>query len=235
VSAPQGVPLLFAGAVLMGLFVLHARRKGTAALIDLSLFEAGVFRAAAMTQFLSNAVLYGRQFVVPLFLIAGCALPVGEAGWLVAAVGLGMMCSLPVVGTLTERFGYRAVSMGGALLSMLGLLPFLWMIDHAFSPVAAAISLFAGGAGQGTIGIPSMSAAYASVPKARLAVANTAMNIVQRVGGPIATTAIAIVVAAAPSGEPVAGAHAFMPAFLLLTGLHLLALASASRLPVRIQ
>jgi len=144
------------------------------------------------------------------------------------------MCSFPLVGFLTERFGCRAVSAGGAFLALLAVFPFLWMIQNQFSPALTVMSLLVAGAGQGTISIPSVSAAYASVPRDKLAVANTAINIVQRLGGPLATTVVAFVISLSASDFQAPGPRPFMIAFVLLIGLHLLALGSASRLPVRI-
>jgi type IV secretory pathway VirB2 component (pilin) len=106
------------------------------------------------------------------------------------------------------------------------------MIQNHFSPVLMFLSLLARGVGQGAISIPSLSAAYASVPKEKLALATTATNIVQRLGGPVATTIMAIVISATYS--PVCGPGAFMIAFMVLIAIQLLVLSSASFLPVRI-
>jgi EmrB/QacA subfamily drug resistance transporter len=230
----DGASALLAGSILMGAFVLHALRKGSAALIDLGLFRNHIFSTAATTQFLSNGMFYGRQFLVPLYLITGCALSAPRAGWMMATLGFGMMCSFPLMGFLTDKFGCRAVSAGGALLALLAMFPFLWMIHNQFSPALTVIGLLVAGAGQGTISIPSVSAAYASVPSDKLAVANTAINIVQRLGGPIATTVIAIVMSVSAPYFSASGPRPFLIAFLLLIGINLLALGSASRLPVLI-
>jgi EmrB/QacA subfamily drug resistance transporter len=230
----NGASCLLAGLILLGAFTRHAIRKGSAALIDLELFNDHVFSTAATTQFLSNAVFYGRQFLIPLYLILGCALPAPRAGWMMAAMGGGMMCSFPFMGYLTERFGCRAVSAGGALLALFSMLPYLWMIQYGFSPALTVISLFVAGVGHGTISIPSISAAYSSVPKEKLAVATTAINIVQRLGGPLTTTIIAITMSISAPHFPASGPRPFMIAFVLLIGLHLLALGTASRLPASI-
>ena len=230
-SQGSGVWTLLAGSILLGAFICHAMRKGKAALIDLRLFHNHIFSTAATTQFLSNGMFYARQFLVPLYLITGCALSSARAGWMMAAMGFGMMCSFPLMGFLTESFGCRAGSAGGASLALVAMFPFLWMSQNGFSPLLATISLFVAGAGQGTIGIPSVSAAYSSVPREKLAVANTALNIVQRLGGPLAVTVIAVVMSVAAPAFPAAGPRSFLIAFVLLIGLHVLALASASRLP----
>ena len=230
----NGALTVLAGLTLTGAFVWHALRKRGAALIDLRLFKNRIFSWAATTQFLSNGQAYAGQFLVPLYLITGCGLSATRAGWMLAPMGFGMLCSFPLMGYLTERFGCRAVSMAGALLALAGTFPFLWMIQNRFSPALAAIALLLRGAGQGAIGIPSISAAYASVPRDQLAGAATAINIVQRLGGPLATTVAAIAVSLPARQLPASGPHAFLVAFVLLIGIHLLALGSASYLPARI-
>jgi Na+/melibiose symporter-like transporter len=233
-SHPDGLATLLIGALLMAGFIVHARRLKLRALIDLELFRIRIFSAAAATQFCSNAAFYATQFLIPLYLITGCALTPGEAGWLVAAIGGGMMCSFPFVGTLTDRFGCRAVSAGGAVTALCGMLPFLWMSHSTFSTGVAGACLFVIGVGQGTINIPSVSAAYASVPRERIPVANSAINIVQRLGGPLATTLMAVVLSRAAGAVSVQAAHPFSPAFAVLVGLYVCIFGAASRLPIRI-
>lgn len=230
----DGLAALVAGMILLGGFVRHAIWRGRAALIDLGLFQNRIFSAASTMQFLNNGAAYAKQFLVPLYLIVGCALSPNQAGLMIAALGLGMMCSFPLIGLLTERFGCRAVSVGGALVALAGMVPFLWMIQNQFSTAVAGVSLFVTGAGQGTISIPSVSAAYAAVPRSDLAMANTAINIVQRLGGPLATTIVAVVLSRPATAASSAGTGEFLVAFAFLIGLQALVLASATRLPVLI-
>ncbi|WP_413729242.1 DHA2 family efflux MFS transporter permease subunit [Sodalis sp. RH22] len=226
--------LLLAAIVVLAGFVRYSLRKGDSALIDVRIFSHRTFSVAAITQFFASGIMYGRQLIVPLYLIAGCGLSAAHAGWLIAATGIGMMCSFALLGALTDRYGCRAVSAGGALLAFLSTLAFLWMASHLFSPAWAMASLFLAGVGQGTISIPSISAAYASIPKARLAVANTALNIAQRIGGPVATTLLAMAVSLTPPHPAHAQPRQFLLAFALLSGLHLLAFVAAMFLPLRI-
>lgn len=233
-SHVDGLSALLIGTLLMAAFVAHARRLKLRALVDLELFRIRIFSTAATTQFFANAAFYATQFIIPLYLITGCALSPGQAGWFVAAMGAGMMCSYPLVGTLTDRFGCRAVSATGAAAALFGMLPFLWMSHSTFPPGPAYVCLFVVGVGQGTVSIPSVSAAYASVPKERIPVANSAINIVQRLGGPLATTMMAIVMSRATGAVSDPGAHRFFPAFAVLAALYVFVFGAASRLPIRI-
>jgi EmrB/QacA subfamily drug resistance transporter len=230
----QGRWDLLAGVLFLAGFMLHSARKGASALIDIRIFTDRTFSVAAAAQFFSNGVMYGRQLIVPLYLIAGCGLSPMHAGGLITATGVGMMCSFPFMGVLTERYGCRAVAAGGALLALLSTLPFLWMMLHQFSAAWAALSLFLAGAGQGSVSIPSISAAYSSIPKARIPVANTALNIAQRLGGPVATTLLAVAISATLHGTAHLQPRQFLLVFVMLAVLQGLTCAAAALLPLRI-
>jgi EmrB/QacA subfamily drug resistance transporter len=197
----EGKAFLLAGAALLAGFVWYSKRHNQSALIDVRMFADRKFAIPAITQFFANGIMYGRQLAVPLYLIAGCGLSAARAGWLLASTGVGMMASFAFMGYLSDRLGCRALAAGGALLALLATLAFVWMTGQQFSTALALTSLFLAGVGQGTISIPSISAAYASIPKARLPVANTALNIAQRIGGPFATTLISIAVSLAVPGS----------------------------------
>jgi EmrB/QacA subfamily drug resistance transporter len=233
-SAHHGnIWVLVFGVVLLGAFIRHAHRRKSKALIDIELFKIRHFSTAATTQFLAFGIIYGGQFLIPLFLITGCNLTATQTGWILGSMGLGMLCVYPCMGNLTDRFGCRAVASGGVFLNFLGTLPFLWMAFGGFSMAPALIGLFIRGIGQGATGIPSIAAAYASVPKEKLSVATMAVNIVQRLGGPTITTLIAIIVTLS-SNVSSASAQTFFVPFAALIVLQLLVLASATRLPIRI-
>ena len=137
-----------------------------------------------------------------------------------------------VVGDITDRFGCRAVVTSGVLLALLGSLPFVWMAQRGFTTAGVELGLLIRSPGQGAMGIPTVSAAYASVAKEKLSFATTAVNVVQRIGGPMATIAVAIAVSFAAGRAP--GGRPFLLPFLVLIAIQLLALGCAVRLPVRI-
>jgi EmrB/QacA subfamily drug resistance transporter len=226
-----GAATVAAGAALIAVFLWRARQRGSAALIDLELFRNRTFTAAVLMMFWFNGMIFAGNFLLPLFLITGCGLTPQMTGWLLAPYGVGMMCVFPFMGFLVERFGNRAVAATGAALGLVGTLPLLWVAEESagnVSLVVVAACMFVRGIGQGGIAIPSVSAAYSSVPKGRLPIATTAVNIVQRLGGPFATTVVAIVMA---RDAGVTGPRAFTFALVALVVLHAIALGSSSRLP----
>jgi EmrB/QacA subfamily drug resistance transporter len=233
-SDRAGVGALIVSVALLAAFFSTAAKKGDKALIDLRLFKGKAFSASIVTQFMANGIAFAGQMLIPIYLIRACGLSPSATGWLLAPLGLGMLCCFPLTGTLTKRFGIRRVSAGGAFLALVGTLPFLYMSSHRLTFGVLAATLFIRGVGLSAIGMPSIASAYASVKRQDLPMATTALNIVQRLGGPTLTT-----LCAAFLGWRLEAAHIheaalgpFTAAFLLLCGLHGLLLVAAMRLPL---
>lgn len=227
-----GKALLVLSLIFLVSFIFVAIRKGHRALIDLELFNSRVFSVAAGTQFLSNGVMYAGQLLVPYYLIRSCGLSPTGAGWMLAPLGLGMFFALPLMGFLTERFGIRKVSGGGACLALIGTVPFVYMSQYGMVAPLLDASLFVRGAGLGAISVPCVTAAYASIKKDELPMATTSLNIVQRVGAPSLTTACATFLAWKLKSE--VAIHAFTAAFLLLSLLQALLCVVAFLLPLNL-
>ena len=233
-SEHTGLLALIAAIVLLATFFGTAAKKGDRALIDLRLFKGKVFPASAATQFMANGISFAGQMLIPIYLIRACGRSPSATGWLLAPLGLGMMCCYPWMGSLTKRFGIRKVSAGGAFLAFAGTLPFLYLASHGLVPVVLESALFIRGMGLSAVGVPSISAAYASVQRDDLPMATTALNIVQRLGGPTLTTLCATFLAwrLSSAHTPDALPGPFTAAFLLLCALHALLFAASMRLPL---
>ncbi|MDR3510573.1 MAG: DHA2 family efflux MFS transporter permease subunit [Caulobacteraceae bacterium] len=228
-----GVAALAASIVMFALFYRTARAKGDAALIDLRLLKGKVFSASIAVMFMANGISFAGQMLIPIYLVRACGLSPSRTGWLLAPLGLGMMCTYPFMGRLTKWFGVRKLAACGALLALAGTLPFIVLARHGLVVAVLAASLFIRGVGLSAIGVPSMSSAYASVARRDLPMATTAMNIVQRLGGPTLTTLCATFLgwrlSATPDTAPISGA--FSAAFVLLCALHALLFLATLRLP----
>jgi EmrB/QacA subfamily drug resistance transporter len=229
-----GLVALLLSIVLLALFFRMAIRKGDRALIDLRLFKSKTFSTSATTQFMSNGISFAGQMLIPIYLIRACGQSPSTTGWLLAPLGVGMICSYPWMGALTRRFGIRKVSAGGALLAFAGTLPFLYLASHGLIFAVLAGALFLRGVGLSAVGIPSISAAYASVRKQDLPMATTSLNIVQRLGGPTLTTLCATFLGwrLGMAQSSASLSSAFTAVFLLLCGLHAFLFAAALRLPL---
>jgi len=234
-DAAPGIAAIAASVLLLAAFLCVEWRKGEHALIDLALFRSRVFGAAAATQFLSNGAIYAGQMLIPVFLIEACGRSPGEMGWLLAPLGLGMLVTYPSMGALTSRFGVRRLAAAGALLALVATLPIVYLALAGYDPYVLVPALFLRGMGQSAIGVPSISAAYASVERRNLPMATTSLNIVQRLGGPTFTTLCTLFLAWRLQREPAttSGTHgtAYTWAFGLLCALHAASFVTTLWLP----
>jgi EmrB/QacA subfamily drug resistance transporter len=231
-----GITAILLAVILLASFVFKALQDRERALIDLQLFSGSVFCASAVTQFTANGLSFAGQMLIPIYLIRAGGESPSAAGWLMAPLGLGMMCTYPWLGQLTKRFGIRGTSAGGATIAFLGTLPFLYLSSHHLDLAILVGALFIRGMGISAVGVPSISAAYAAVPKEQLPMATTSLNIVQRLGGPTLTTLCATFLGwqlALHSPANVIGA--FTISFALLCGLHAVLILAAMRLPLRLE
>jgi EmrB/QacA subfamily drug resistance transporter len=222
---------LVCSSVLLGAFARRAMADPEHSLIDLRLFRSPTFRASAMTQFLSNAVIFGGQLLLPLYLLQVRGFSPAATGLLLAPMGLGYVLALPFIGRVSETLGARHASSMGVALVLLGTLPFaIAGSDAAIGLLCAAMVVR--GIGCGCINIPSISAAYSSTPRESLGQATTAINICQRLGGPTGTTALAVWLqyALVHASSP---ANAYATTFWALCGITAIALLATMGLPGR--
>ncbi|MCP8941060.1 DHA2 family efflux MFS transporter permease subunit [Alsobacter sp. SYSU M60028] len=244
--ATSGKPWVAAGevaaaVVLLASFVVRSLRRGTGALIDVRLFRHRTFAASARTQFLANATVQGGQMLIPLYLLAGRDVSPASVGLLLAPMGLGLLAGRPFLDFLIRTFGPRRVSTTGGSICLAATLPFAWPGLHMPLGVVAGVLLIRG-FGLSLVNLPSIVSAYTAIPRASLTDAATAINIVQRLGGPVSTMSIALLlqhlahgVEAGSSGAATAEVlppSVFPAGFALLCVVNLLCILAASRLPL---
>src|ERR1700733_892477 len=121
---------------------------------------SSLFSASVLTQFTLNGISFAGQMLIPIYLIRMCGESPSAAGWLMAPLGLGMICTYPMVGVLTQRFGIRRVSASGAFLALAGTLPFIFLASYGMSLPVLVCTLFIRGMGLSAVGIPSITSAY---------------------------------------------------------------------------
>lgn len=232
IGQPLGWAAAAAGAALLAVFVVVEKGRAGRALIDLHQFRSRAFSVAAVAQFLSNGVMFAGQMLIPLFLIQACGRSPATMGWMLAPLGLGMMVTFPSLGFLTNRFGSRNVAVGGAVLALVATLALVWLAQRGLTLLVLAPALFLRGMGQGAVGLPAISVAYASVERRDLPMATTTLNIAQRLGGPTLTTLCAVFLAWRLGPHAVTwGVNAWSAAFVLLAALHALTALAALGLP----
>ena len=183
---------IVAGITFVALFVWHAMRTRVRPLLDLTLFRTPGFAASAVSVMLIGAALFGAMLLLPLYLQITRGESTLATGLLMVPQGLGAAAVMPISGRLTDTVGggrvalFGLVLVTGATVWMTG-----WGAHTSF--VLTSINLFVRGIGFGCAMMPTMAAAYATVSRAAIPRATTAMNVFQRVGGSLGVALLAVV------------------------------------------
>src|SRR5215217_4044762 len=182
---------IVAGLALVALFVVHSTRAERP-LIDVRLFRVRAFSAAASTTFLVGAALFGAMIILPLYYQVARGETALTAGLLMAPQGFGAAMAMPLAGRLTDRVGGGRVALVGLLILTAGTIPFAFLAADSSYSVLAAL-LVVRGLGIGASMMPAMAAAYATLERAAVPRATSALNALQRIGGSIGTAVLAVV------------------------------------------
>jgi len=191
ITAPIAWVPIVVGALLVALFVRHAWFADRP-LIDVRLFRATGFSAAAASTFLLAGALFGGMIVLPLYYQVVRGTSALDAGLLMAPQGVGAAFAMPFAGRLTDRIGGGRVALAGLLICTLATIPFAGIqADTPYTLLAPVLVLR--GIGIACAMMPAMAAAYATLSHAQVPRATSALNVLQRVGGSMGTALLAVV------------------------------------------
>jgi EmrB/QacA subfamily drug resistance transporter len=191
-GATRTLAFLGAAAVLIALYAVHAHTRDGRALIDVSLFRYRGFTAAATTNLVVAIGLFGVLVLLPLYWQVVRGEDALATGLLLVPQALGAAAAMPLAGRVTDRAGAGVVVPVGIVLALLGTGVYTQVdADSSYSILSGA--LFVIGLGLGATFMPSMAAAYQSLPREAIAKATSAINTIQRLGASIGTTVLAVV------------------------------------------
>ncbi|MEU7696050.1 multidrug efflux MFS transporter [Microbispora hainanensis] len=221
---------LVAGVVLLAAFVAWAARPGEREpIVDVRLLRVRSLGSASAVLFTAGAAMYAGMFLLPLYYQQLRGDSVLDAGLLLIPQGVGALASRFVVGGLADRFGARAVTIGGFLLTAVATVPFalagpdtsLWWLGAV---------LLVRGLGTGVVLIPPMSVAYQDIRPTDIPHATMNTRIAQQVGASFGTAVVAV---ALQSLLGDGAAAAFHGAFWWAIGIAVVAVVPAVVLPAR--
>jgi len=216
------VPVVI-GAALVAAFAFRALRIEHP-LLDLTLYRRPHFSAASLVMFALGAAVFGAMILMPLYWQDLRGYSVIETGLLTGPQGLGMAITMPLAARMTDRYGGGPVALVGVVATALFTIPFGLIGAH--TPVAfLCVAMFLRGAGMGSSFMPAMTAAFAALDRSEVSHATPQLNVLNRVGGSVGTTILAVVLANALVGAhtPSAAADAYGTAFWWSTAIAALA------------
>ena len=212
VNSHVWVPIV-GGALLVAGFAVRALRIKNP-LLDLRLYRNWHFSAASIVMFALGGAVFGAMILMPLYWQELRGYSVIQTGLLTGPQGLGMAAVMPLTGKLTERYGGGPVALVGVLVTALLTVP-LALIGAHTSVLELCLVMVVRGAGMGASFMPAMTAAFAALDRSEVSHATPQLNVLNRVGGSIGTTVLAVVLASGlrHAHSPAAAAHAYGTAF----------------------
>ncbi|WBO61214.1 MFS transporter [Acidocella sp. MX-AZ03] len=161
----------FAGGVLLAAALLHMRNHA-APLLDLSVLRVKSFAVTILGGSLFRMSVGAVPFLLPVMFQIGLGYDAFTAGTLLMAVFAGNLLIKPATTPILRRFGFRNVLIFNGLLNALALACCAGLGRFMPLPVICAI-LFLGGATRSMQFTALNTIAFADVPQARMAGANT--------------------------------------------------------------
>jgi EmrB/QacA subfamily drug resistance transporter len=212
------VPVL-AGLILVGVFAFHALRIKNP-LLDLRLYRNRHFTAASIVMFALGAAVFGAMILMPLYWQDLRGYNVIDTGLLTGPQGLGMAITMPLASRFTERYGGGRVALVGVVATAVMTIPFALIGAHT-SVAFLCVVMVLRGAGMGASFMPAMTAAFAALERSQVSHATPQLNVLNRVGGSIGTTILAVVLADSlrHAHSPAAAAHSYGTAFWWSVGM----------------
>lgn len=207
-SAIPGAGTVFATSVLLpGLlgialiagFVVRAGRT-SAPLIDLSLLRNRSFTFAVLTTSLFSVAFYGASVIGPTYFLLVRGQSALHVGLLLVPSGIGALITMPLAGSLTDRFGPRKIVLAGLILIAVGMVVFTQV--HANTSYVLLLSaLFVFGLGIGAVLMPATSAALVMLHPHQIPHASSTTTIIQQTAGAIGTAAFSSILAGLLAGN----------------------------------
>lgn len=177
-------------------FVLVARRRGSAAIVDLGTFRYPGFTAGIVVMALLGLSIYPLFFGLPQYLVSVAGLSASVAGAMLVPYAVGTLVAMPVAGRLSDRLGAPRPVAAGAVVALVGVV--LLVTSGPSTPfVVFVLASLAIGLGLGSIGSPTVSAVYRALPVPLVPSGSTVLFIGNQLGGALGVAVLAAILAAA--------------------------------------
>ncbi len=172
-------------------------------LLNLRLFKNGIFTVSVFTSSLLNIGLFGGVFLIPLFTQNLMSLTPYQTGLILMPAALVTAVMMPISGFLFDRFGARALSLAGLIITAWG----TWKLSTINLDISNTRIIFYTSfrsLGMGLSFMPITTAGMNTVPIHLIARASALSNVIRQVA---ASFGIAILTAAMQNRQVFHYAH----------------------------
>ncbi|MCL2459690.1 MAG: MFS transporter [Desulfobulbus sp.] len=213
VSQRDGILLLLAGVVGMGLFlVMESRNKSP--ILDVKLLSGNRFFTLSCLAALGNyAATFGIVFFMSLFLQYAKGLTARQAGFILLLQPLMQVLTSLLAGRLAGRIAVAKLATVGMLISAVGLLLTAFTIGVHIHLWLVSLELMLIGAGFGIFVTPNSAAIMDSVERRQYGVASGMIGAMRTLGMATSLTTITLVFSLFLGDQAVTDAN--LPRFLL--------------------
>ncbi len=153
-------------------------------LLDLRLFRNRDLAVSIVTMFLFAVAFFGGLLLVPTYFQQIRGESVLRAGLLVAPQGIGAMLTMPITGTLSDKFPVGRIVPFGLVFIAAGIARLTQISSTTSYPVLLGL-LFIMGLGMGGTMMPIMTSALKSLRAAEVARGSTLLNITQQIASSV--------------------------------------------------
>ncbi|HEY5208907.1 MAG TPA: DHA2 family efflux MFS transporter permease subunit [Stellaceae bacterium] len=211
------VALLVSGALLLVLYVLHARRTAFP-LIDLGLLKIPTYFAGVVGGSFFRIGVGAMPFLTPLMFQLGFGMSALNSGLLTFAGAMGAMLMKTTAGPIIRTFGFRHVLIGNAFIASAFL--FALALFRPATPHYLIFGILLCGGFFRSLQFTSVNTlAYADVPAARMSRATSLQSMGQQLAMSIGvgTGALALHLTLLWHGSSSLAAEDFTPAFIAVS------------------
>ncbi len=185
-SLPISCTVLGVGALLIGMYVVHAKRTPHPVL-NFSLFHLETFRIGIVSASLFRMGIGALPLLLPLLLQLGCEMDPFHAGLAMCAAAIGALCMNSLVHTILQRFGFRTVLMVNTILVALSTAAIASFTTHTSYAVMALI-LLAGGCFRSLHQASLNSISYADIHSTQASAATSLESVARKLSIGIGVT-----------------------------------------------
>jgi EmrB/QacA subfamily drug resistance transporter len=190
VGTPKVLVPALIGLALVVTFVLYSF-KPKHPLLDLRLFGNRNLTVSIATMFLFAVAFFGGLLLVPTYFQQIRGESVLRAGLLVAPQGIGAMLTMPIAGTLSDKFPVGRIVPFGLVFIAVGMAGLTQISSTTPYPVLLGL-LFIMGLGMGGTMMPIMTSALKTLRSAEVARGSTLLNITQQIASSVGVAVMSV-------------------------------------------
>lgn len=185
------------------LFIFFEMRKGSEAMIDLSLIAHNrLFAAANVAALLNYTAFFSASFILSFYMQRVLGRSALETGAILISMPITMAVLAPISGWASDKVGSRMLSTGGMVCIVVGLL-LLSTLTEKSSTTAVTFYLLILGAGMGLFSSPNTNAIMGCVEKRQLGVASGMVATMRTTGQSLSLAVTGAVIAIIASSKVV--------------------------------